>query len=60
MEAPEPAARHAADRPAAEPGKPESAWAQRLREATERLDAVGLPEPKNPDPESEPHVATGG
>ena len=26
--------------------QPESSWAQRLREATERLDAVGLPEPK--------------
>jgi UDP-N-acetylmuramoylalanine--D-glutamate ligase len=28
----------------------ESSWAQRLREATERLDAVGLPEPKYPVP----------
>ena len=32
----------------------ESSWAQRLREATERLDAVGLPEPKYPVPDSQP------
>ena len=33
------------------PEPAESAWAQRLREATERLDAIGLPEPKNPVPD---------
>ena len=31
----------------------ESDWARRLREATARLDAVGLPEPKEPDPDSQ-------
>src|SRR6188472_3753080 len=32
----------------------ESDWARRLREATARLDAVGLPEPKQPFPDPAP------
>ncbi len=46
METPEPAELHTA----------ESVWTQRLREATERLDAVGLPEPKYPVPDSRQHA----
>lgn len=35
----------------------ESDWARRLREATARLDAVGLPEPKQPFPDPAPTSA---
>ena len=39
---------NAADQQAPEPA--DSSWGERLRAATARLDAVGLPEPKNPVP----------
>ena len=53
METPEPAEQQAAH-------KTESDWARRLREATARLDAIGLPEPKDPDPDSQPDSRADG